>query len=109
MGGNADAARRVYDAFGRGDIAAVLAAFDEKIDWQEPDGLPFGPQVGPQAVVENVFSPVLDQIKDFRVDVRELVDGGEGIVCSIGTYRGVGMETAEDLDAEFVHVLRFGA
>jgi uncharacterized protein len=83
-----------------------LAAFDEKIDWQEPDGLPFDNQVGPQAVAENVFGAVLGQIQDFRVDVRELVDGGD-IVCAIGTYRGTGATTGMELDADFVHVLRF--
>jgi uncharacterized protein len=107
MGANAVTAQAIYDAFGRGDVPNVLAAFDEKIDWQEPDGLPFENQVGPQAVAENVFGAVLSQLKDFRADVREIVDGGD-IVCAIGTYHGTGATSGVELDAEFVHVLRFG-
>jgi len=107
MSVNADTARAVYDAFATGDLPNVLAAFDDKIDWQEPEGLPFENQVGPGAVAENVFGAVLSQIQDFRADVREFVDGGD-IVCAIGTYHGTGASTGVELDAEFVHVLRFG-
>jgi ketosteroid isomerase-like protein len=108
MGANADTARAVYDSFATGDVPNVLAAFDDKIDWEEPDGLPFESQVGPQAVAENIFGPVLEQLRDFRVDVREIVDGGD-IVCTIGTYHGTGASNGVELDAEFVHVLRFGS
>jgi ketosteroid isomerase-like protein len=107
MGANVETARVMYDSFAAGDVASVLAAFDDKIDWQEPDGLPFENQVGPQAVAENVFGSVLGQIRDFRLDVREFVDGDD-IVCTIGTYHGTGATTGVELDADFVHVLRFG-
>ena len=108
MGANVETARAMYDSFATGDVSNVLAAFDDKIDWQEPDGLPFESQVGPQAVAENVFGAVLGQLRDFRLDVREFVDGGD-IVCTIGTYHGTGVTTGVELDADFVHVLRFGA
>ena len=49
MGNNADAVRGVYEAFANGDVTAVLAAMDDKIDWQEPASVPFENQVGPQA------------------------------------------------------------
>jgi len=107
MGANADRAQAMYDAFAAGDVASVLAGFDDEIDWQEPDGLPFEDQVGPQAVAENIFGPLLAQVRDFRADVRELADSGD-IVCAIGTYHGVGVSNGVELDAEFVHVLRFG-
>ena len=98
----------MYDSFATGDIQSVLAAFDEKIDWKGPAGLPFENRVGPQAVAENVIGAVVGQIQDFRLDVRELVDGCD-IVCAIGTYRGTGSTTGVELDADFVHVLRFGS
>ena len=107
MGANVETARAMYDSFATGDVPNVLAKFDDKIDWQEPDGLPFENQVGPQAVAENVIGSVVGQIRDFRLDVREFVDGGD-IVCTIGTYHGTGATTGVELDADFVHVLRFG-
>lgn len=107
MGANADSLRKLYDAFGTGDVATVLGAMDEKIDWQEPTGLPFENQVGPQAVAENIFGPVTTQIEGFSVTPKEIIDGGD-IVAAIGTYRGNGAATGVGLDAEFVHVWRFG-
>lgn len=108
MGANAERARAMYDAFAAGDVTSVLAAFDDEIDWQEPDGLPFENQVGPQAVAENIFGPLLAQVDNFRLDVRELADSGD-IVTAIGTYHGEGVSNGVELDAEFVHVLRYGS
>jgi ketosteroid isomerase-like protein len=107
MGNNPDTVRGVYDAFAKGDVAAVLAAMDAKIDWQEPASLPFENQVGPDAVAENIFGPVVSQIGGFTVTVNEIVDGGD-IVCTIGVYGGTGAKTGTELNAEFVHVWRFG-
>jgi ketosteroid isomerase-like protein len=108
MGDNVDTVRGIYDAFGKGDVPAVLAAMDEKIEWQEPASLPFDDQIGPQAVAENVFGPVISRIEGFVVDTREIVDGGD-IVCGIGVYRGKGTDNGIPLEADFVHVWRFGA
>ena len=107
MGANADALRKLYDAFGAGDVATVLGAMDEKIDWQEPTGLPFENQVGPQAVAENIFGPVTTLLEGFSVTPDEMVDGGD-IVAAIGRYGGKGADTGVELDAEFVHIWRFG-
>ena len=107
MGANADTVHRIYDAFAAGDVGTVLGTMDDKIDWQEPTGLPFENQVGPQAVAENIFGPVTAQIEGFSVTPEEVIDGG-GIVAAIGRYDGKGAANGVDLDAEFVHVWRFG-
>lgn len=107
MGANQDTLRKLYDAFGTGDVATVLGAMDDKIDWQEPTGLPFDNQVGPQAVAENIFGPVTTQLEGFSVTPEEFIDGGD-VIASVGRYRGKGSANGVDLDAEFVHVWRFG-
>jgi uncharacterized protein len=107
MGANADALRKVYAAFGAGDVASVLGAMDDKIDWQEPTGLPYENQVGPQAVAENIFGPLTTQLEGFSVTPNEIIDGGD-IVATVGMYRGKGAANGVDLNAEFVHVWRFG-
>jgi ketosteroid isomerase-like protein len=38
MAGSSELARAVCDAFARGDLDEVLAAFAEEIEWIEPDG-----------------------------------------------------------------------
>ena len=107
MSANAEELRKLYDAFGAGDVATVLGAMDDKIDWQEPTGFPFESQIGPQAVAENIFGPITTQIEGFSVTPSELIDGGD-VVAAIGTYRGMGAANGVPLDAEFVHVWRFG-
>ncbi len=107
MGANEATLRKLYDAFGTGDVATVLGAMDDKIDWQEPTGLPFENQVGPQAIAENIFGPLTTQLDGFSVTPEEFIDGGD-IVASIGRYGGKGAANGVDLDAEFVHVWRFG-
>lgn len=108
MGANSDTLRKLYDAFGSGDVPTVLGQMDDKIDWQEPAGVPYENQVGPGAVAENIFGRVVSDIEGFTVTPDEIVDGGD-IVCAIGTYTGKGAKTGIDLKAEFVHVWRFGA
>jgi len=108
MGSNVNTVKRVYEAFGKGDVPTVLGAMDDKIDWQEPTSLPFENQVGPQAVAENIFGPVVSLLDGFSVEPGEIVDGGD-IVCALGTYKGTGAKTGTELNAEFVHVWRFGS
>lgn len=49
----------IYAAFGRGDIPAVLAAFDAEIQWREAEGNTYQsdgtPWTGPQAIFEMLF------------------------------------------------------
>lgn len=97
----------MYDAFSKGDVAAVLASMDANIHWQEPASLPFEDQRGPQAVAENIFGPLISQIERFTVTANEVFDAGD-VVFTIGIYGGTGANTGTELNAEFVHVWRFG-
>ncbi len=49
----------LYDAFGRGDIPAVLGAMSPDIKWYEAENNPYMPSgeawVGPDAVLANLF------------------------------------------------------
>jgi ketosteroid isomerase-like protein len=107
MATNVDTVRGVYEAFAQGDIPTVLAAMDDKIDWQEPASVPFDNQIGPEAVAENIFMPLAAQVEGFTVTPNEIVDGGD-IVCTIGVYAGTGASTGIEFTTDFVHVWRFG-
>ena len=107
MGKHTGTARGMYEAFGRGDVDAVLAAMDDDVEWVYPEGGLYDTQVGPHAVAENVFAPVMQDFSDFTVTVDEYVEGGD-VVCTIGRYGGTAVETGKVFDNDFVHVLRFG-
>jgi ketosteroid isomerase-like protein len=108
MGSNVDIVKGVYEAFGKGDVPAVLGVMDEKIQWREPVSLAptFTDQVGPQAVAENVFGQVMSLIEDFSVNPEEFVDGGD-IVVMLGHYTGKGAKNGTPLEARMAHVWRF--
>jgi ketosteroid isomerase-like protein len=110
VGNNATTMRRLYDAFGKGDVPSVLAAMDPQIRWEEPEGIAplFTDQTGPDAVMQNIFAALPTLFQEFSVNVDEIHDAGD-VVLSVGIYRGVGKETGRTLAAHFAHVWRFGA
>ena len=75
--------RGIYDNFGRGNIAQVLAALDPAIEWVESDA-PFlphrGTHTGPEAVASQVFGMVMAHFDEFAVLPRQIHDAGEQII-----------------------------
>jgi ketosteroid isomerase-like protein len=56
----------VYDACGRGDVPAVLAAMAHDVEWYEAEGMPYGGlHHGPDAAAKNVLGPLARDIPDF--------------------------------------------
>lgn len=96
--------RGLYEAFGRGDVDTVLAGFDENIEWNESEGMPYGGQYhSPQEVAENVFAPIPDDFVDFDVTPEEILADGERVVVLL-TYRGAGKESGKALQMPAAHV-----
>jgi len=106
MSANLDRLKGLYEAFAKGDVTAVLGAMDDRIEWREPDSLPYEDQVGPQAVAENIFARVMQDVNGFTVAPDEFVDGGDTIACT-GTYSGRGAKTGLSFSTPFVHVWKF--
>lgn len=109
MGNNADTVKGLYDAFAKGDVPAVLGAFDAEIQWNEADGFLYAdgnPYVGPQAVAEGVFQRIVSDVENFAVTPTNIVDGGQTVVVE-GRYTGTMKATGVAVDAQFVHVWGF--
>ena len=102
----ADIVRRSYDAFARGDLAAVMADMDEDIVWEQAQGLPHGGTYhGLAAVRAAVFEPLdRDWWDTFSAVPDELLEASDGNVVVLGRYRGVAQGTGKRLDVPFVHV-----
>ena len=101
---NVEVAKRTYEAFGRGDVPAVLENFDPAVEWHAAEGLPWGGQHdGPQAVAENVFGAVMAAVDGFALDVDRFLDSGDYVVA-LGRYSGTGKQSGKPLDAAFAHV-----
>ena len=101
---NVEVVQSAYDAFGRGDVEAVLGAMTDDIEWNEAEGMPYGGRwIGPQAVAENVFGPVVADVENFSVVPEELYESGDTVI-SVTRYRGTGKATGAELDLQAVHV-----
>jgi ketosteroid isomerase-like protein len=98
--------KAAYAAFGRNDPTVLFAAMDPAIEWNEAEGTPLAdhnPYVGPQAVGERVFAPLLAAIDNLTVAPDTFIDGGDHVVA-LGRYRGTMKNGGATLDAPFCHV-----
>jgi len=94
----------VYEAFARGDVAAVLAAMTDDVEWHEAEGMPYGGvHRGGDAVAQNVFGPITTDIPDFAVTPAEVIASGDTVAVVV-RYTGTGKNTGEELDLKVVHI-----
>ena len=97
----------LYDAFGRGDIPAVLGLMDPQIRWHEAESNPYMASgeawVGPDAIVANLFVKLGDDWRGFTVTPISFHDAGD-VVSVEGRYTAESQATGKSMDAQFCHV-----
>jgi ketosteroid isomerase-like protein len=106
MGKSADIVTELYSAFRKGDVPAVLGAFDPQIRWREAESFLYAdgnPYVGPQAVAEGVFQCIGSDIENFAVVPENVVEAADTVVVE-GRYHGTMKATGTPVDAQFAHV-----
>lgn len=106
MSDNVELIKDAYDAFGRGDIEAVVDGMHQDIDWNEAEHSLYhkaGGYHGPGDVLSNVFARIPEDFDDFQVIPRSVHDAGDTVVVE-GRYRATARATADPLDAEVCHV-----
>lgn len=103
---NVELVRGLYEAFGEGDVQAVLERMDEGIEWNEAENFLYAdrsPYVGPQAVLEGVFVRLGEDWEVFEVEPDELLDAGDRVVA-LGHYATKYRATGKEARAQFAHV-----
>jgi uncharacterized protein len=106
MRNNIDIVRDHYAASARGDIGAMMAEVSPQVRWTEMAGFPCaGTWIGPQAVVENVFTVLGQEWDGYRFELERLIDAGDNVV-GIGTYHGTFRATGKPMQARVAHVWR---
>jgi ketosteroid isomerase-like protein len=92
----ADVVQGIYDAFGRGDVQAILAALDENIDWRVPENLPHGGDFRGRDGVGAFFQGIGENWDGLAVDIEHTVSSDERVVVLArihGKLRATGEET----------------
>src|SRR5712691_4393682 len=101
---NVELVKGIYAAFARGDVPAVLGAFADDIEWFEAEGMPYGGVYrGPDAVAQNVFGPITEDVEGFAVAAEEVIGSG-ATVAAVVRYTGTGKATGKALDVPVVHM-----
>lgn len=105
---NVELIRGLYDAFARGDVAAVLRPMSPEIVWNEAENFLYAdgnPYVGPDAIVNGVFARCIGEWEGFAAAPEEFLDAG-GAVVVLGRYLGTYKATNRPQRTQFVHVWR---
>ncbi len=79
---------------------------DSSIEWNEAENFIYAdrnPYVGPQAVLEGVFTRLGSDWKSFTVTPEEWLDAGDRIVV-LGSYSGTYKSTSKLVRAQFAHI-----
>jgi ketosteroid isomerase-like protein len=84
---NAELLRSTYEAFGRGDIPAVMGVLDENIVWNTPSVLPHAMTVNGRHDVGAFFTKLASTWEDFNLEIDDVVASGDR-VCAIGRAGG---------------------
>ncbi|MEA2196245.1 MAG: uncharacterized protein QOJ25_296 [Solirubrobacteraceae bacterium] len=98
---NADLLRGTYEAFGRGDIPAVIGVLDEHIVWNTPAVLPHAMAVNGRDEVGAFFQNLASTWQDFNLEIDDFVASGDR-VCVIGKAGG-SLEGGKTASYGFVH------
>ena len=84
---NVELLRSTYEAFGRGDIPAVMGSFAEDITWHVPGVLPHGGDAKGHEEVGEFFGRLAGMWEDFGLEFSDFVASGDR-VCVIGRAQG---------------------
>ena len=102
---NVDVVQQGYEAFGRGDIPAVLELLTDDVEWTEqgPSVIPFaGTFRGREGIAE--FFTLLDETLEFeQFEPRKFVGQGDTVVV-VGYERGLVKPTGRTFEQEWAHV-----
>jgi len=104
---NVDAIKNAYDAFGRGDVPAVLGAMDPGIKWHEAEGNPYMPGgeaiVGPDGVLNQLFARLGVEWDGFAVHPKTFYDAGDTVIVE-GRYSGTFKATGKEQNTQVCHI-----
>ena len=90
-----DTVKGAYEAFARQDTEALMAGFDDAIDWDVPDSVPWGGKYHGKEEVGGFFASLAEQLDELNVQPSEFLDAGDRVIA-LGRHTGsVGGESFE--------------
>ncbi len=102
---NVGVVRRAYENFRSGDIAGILNAVTDDVDWRLPEisGADFSGRRTGRDAVAGFFSSLAEQQDTVSFEPREFVAQGDKVVA-LGSYRWRVKKNAREYGGEWAHV-----
>ncbi len=97
----------LYNAFATGDVPSVLGAMDANIVWNEAEGNKLAkgnPYIGPDAVLNGVFGPLIAEHEYFKVADIQLHDMSNNQVLATLRYDAKNKATGKAYNAQVAHL-----
>jgi ketosteroid isomerase-like protein len=102
---NLDTARSAYEAFGRGDLAALQESFADDAVWVTSDELPLGGETRGRDEIIGNFAQIPNYWSSFSVEPEEFIDADDYVVVK-GTQRAANDNGS--FESPFLHLMQFG-
>jgi uncharacterized protein len=102
-GENTEIVKRGYDAWNRGDLAAVLELVDPSFEWHEASEVPGGVHVYTREQFESYLVSLGRLWESFRLEPQELREAGDLVLADV-LERARGRASGVEVTQRFVHV-----
>lgn len=112
---NVEAVREIYEAFGRGDVAAILDRLADDVEWDHYEygnaaqdaGLPYlQARRGPGEVAE-FFAAVAENLEFSHFEPAAML-AGDGYVAAVVREEATNIKTGKGFADTAIHLWRFG-
>ncbi len=104
---NAELVRYVYEKFTRGDVASMLATFEDDIEFRLAEGHPYQPSgqpwFGKDAVTQHFFMKAGPEWDGWSVVFDDVLEMDDAVVVEC-RYTGTYKPTRKTLDVQVCHV-----
>ena len=103
---NVSLVKGIYQAFGTGDVPAVIAAMSPAIEWNEAENFPYAdgnPYRGAEAILGGVFARLASEWDGFHVEPEQFLDAGDTVIM-LGRYAGTCRATGRAMSPQAAHI-----
>ncbi len=103
---NVAAAKRIYESRNRGDVDAVLAECDPRVEWHTHLATLGGQPIRGHDEVRKYMTSLQEDWASFRQEPQEFFAAGDKVVVFLDTYAR-GRASGVDVEVPVAHVLTF--